>query len=185
MHTLIKAAKCEILKGYFKGILFCNTHENNPIKKGKIGDFHVINTDGVERGEHWFTIVRGSNMWILLDCSVLTPISKYNSIKSRLNIPLIIDRNQIEGFNSLLCGEFSLMAAIQMTRVLREHPELNYLTYPKNFYSTNVSKYVGGMKTSDADAFVFKYIYTTLAPVLNIRPEKVVEVKKWLKYKIK
>ena len=170
--SILKACKSILLKPYFKGILFCNRSTRIQIKHHNIGDFYIVNTDGNHGGEYWFCIIREYNMCVLYDCTTMTPEYKYESIISRLKMACIIDRKDIEGLNSLLCGEFSIAAAIQMSKILIKYEDnLNSKNHPKNFYFDNLLKYVATLKIS-ADAYVLDYVYHKLKQSLNIQPAK-------------
>ena len=178
--SILKACKSEILKSNFKGFLFCNKRTNEQIGNHNIGDFYIVNTDGKYGGQHWFCIVRGYDMWIIYDCTMMTPEFMYESIISRLKMPCIIDRKQLEGINSLLCGEFSIVAAGQMSKILiRFGNTLTLENYPKDFYSKNLLKYANSLKISP-DAFVFDYVYHKLKKVIDIHPESKKDVLYWL-----
>jgi hypothetical protein len=179
LNNILKVCHSKLLKNHFKGILFCNIRKNNTIES-TLGDFYIVNTDGKYGGEHWFVIIRGFDMWILYDCSMLTPTYLYNSIISTLDAPCIIDRKNIEGVNSLLCGEFAITAAIQMTKIIIENGNtLNLKNYPKNFYSDILLKYVDSIKLSP-DQFVYNYVYHKLKKIINILPERKKDVMRWL-----
>ena len=178
--SILKVCNSVLLKPYFKGILFCNRSTSSRIRNHNIEDFYIVNTDGKNGGEHWFCILRGYDMWILYDCTTMTPEYKYESIISRLKMACIIDRKDIEGLNSLLCGEFSIAAVVQMSKIVIKYGDsLKLKNYPKNFYSKNLLKYVATLKIS-ADAYVFDYVYHKLKQSLNIHPERRKDVLRWL-----
>lgn len=177
IQTIIKACYSKLLKKKFKGVVFCNVFKKLS-RNSRVGDFYIVNTDGVNSGEHWFPVIRGSDFWLICDCTVWTPEWDYNSIASRLKLPVIIDRGEIEGMNSLLCGEFSIMAVIQMSELLQENSWLNYVNYPENFYSKSLLKNVSNKTLNE---FVYEYIYNTLSSDLKIKPENRRQVEQWLK----
>lgn len=157
LKTLQKAGNSPLLKRHFKGILFSDS-PSKKIADGEISDFYFINTDHY-RGEHWFTLIRGVDMWIICDCSDLTPFSKYKTIICKLSLPCIIDRKELQQFTSLLCGEFALTAVILFKKLLNSFPNiLTYRNYPHNFYSNNIIKYSKKKNVSLISSFIIIYM---------------------------
>ena len=180
LKTLEKAGKSAILKKHFRGIIFSNSTSKKNIPNGVISDFYFINTDHFQ-GEHWFTIIRAVDMWVICDCSELTPFTMYKNIICRLTLPVIIDRKELQQTTSLLCGEFALMAAILLVKLLNSRINiLTYTTYPQNFYSNSIMKYSKKTKCNP-DKLVYIYIYTEMKRELHINPERKIDVLQWLK----
>ena len=124
-----------------------------------IGDFFIVNTDSKHGGAHWFTLMKGYDMWLIFDCTDLTSLHIYRHILSKSTYPCIIDRLKIEGTYSLLCGEFAIMAASLMSRILSEFGScLKFQNYPNLFYSKHIVMYINSFHES-ADRFVFQYVY--------------------------
>lgn len=179
LNTLTKAGNSSLLKPHFKGILFSDSSSTRKIPNGSMGDFYFINTNHF-KGEHWFTLIRAVDMWLLCDSSGFTPHLVYKHITSRLSLPFTIDRKELQQSTSLLCGEFALMAAILMIKLLNTSiKKLTYSTYPCNFYSSNILKY-SKIKKCTPDKFVYGYIYSSMKHELHIKPEQKGDVLAWL-----
>lgn len=181
LKTIHKACTSSALKKHFLGILFSDKISIK-IKNGNVADFYIVNTNHLS-GEHWYTIIRGSNMWVIFDSTEFTPNEEYENVINSTKLPCIIDRGKIQSDSSLLCGEFALMATLLMTNIFTNFENLNYSSYPVNYYSKSIKKYVK-LKGKSCNDFVYKYIYNDMKLNLHIKPECKNEVVEWLKYEI-
>ena len=179
ISTIERASQRIFFQNHFKGVLFSDIEYSQRILSRRIGDFYIVNTNHI-RGIHWFSIVRGWDMWVIFDSSVDTPHSSYQNIVSRINVPCIIDRGVLQGKESLLCGEFALTSVVLMGKLfVKMGDKLNHSTYPKNYYSAKMLTYVKTKKCS-TDEFVFNFIYKHMKKKLHISPENIRQVEKWL-----
>ena len=113
MVTLETASRQKYFKKKFKGVLFSDETRKRSISNSAIGDFFIVNTNHV-KGIHWYSLVRGGDMWVIFDSSEETPLSAYKNIIDRLSLPVIIDRANLQSVDSLLCGEYALCAVVMM-----------------------------------------------------------------------
>lgn len=179
ISTIERASRRSVFEKRFKGVLFSDVQWARKISSHGIGDFYIVNTNHV-RGIHWFSIVRGWDMWVIFDSSMDTPQSSYQNIVSRMSVPCIIDRGDLQGKESLLCGEFSLCSVALMGKLfIKMGDKLNHSTYPINYYSVKMLDYVKTQKCS-TDEFVFDFVYKQMKKKLHISPENIREVEKWL-----
>ena len=179
ISTIESASQRDFFDKRFKGVLFSDIQDGRRILSRRIGDFYIVNTNHI-RGRHWFSLVRGWDMWVIFDSSVDTPLSSYQNIVSRITVPCIIDRGELQGEESLLCGEFALTSVALMGKLfIKMGDKLNHLTYEKNYYSGKIVDYVKTKRCS-ADEFVFNFIYKHMKKKLHISPENIRQVEEWL-----
>ena len=180
ISTIREACRQNYFKKRYKGEPFYDRPSKPDFHKLNIGDFFIVNTDSEHGGAHWFTLMKGSDMWLIFDCSDSTPLYIYKHILSKSGHPYIVDRMKLEGTYSLLCGEFAIMAASLMTNILTEFGNrLNFKNYPNLFYSKHIIRYINSFHES-ADKFAFQYVYKSMKKQFCIHPEREKEVKSWL-----
>ena len=179
MVTLETASRQKYFKKKFKGVLFSDETRKRSISNYAIGDFFIVNTNHV-KGIHWYSLVRGGDMWVIFDSSEETALSAYKNIIDRLSLPVIIDRANLQSADSLLCGEYALCSVVMMGKTfLKMGKKINHFNYPKNYYSKRIAAYVRS-KNISSDKFVFNFIYKTMKHFLHITPEKKSDVEQWL-----
>ena len=111
------------------------------------GDCYVFNTN-TTIGEHWFALLRSKTSWYLFDSSSVTPKIDHDMIINRLKCDVNMQTGQLQGVDSMTCGEHSVtflclfMALVNSDECLDDVDYCNTLISSCNRFGETPDEYV-------------------------------------------